>query len=168
VRFAWILIVTLACSNNGKREDNAPMPTLPPDQPQASADAAPAPQPTAKVYLSTPSGEIAVNVEIVATPKLIQKGLMFRKQLASDAGMLFLMPDEREWPFWMKNTLIPLDMLWIGKDMTVVGMAENTEPLSLEERTVGKPSLYVLEVNGGYAKQHQIGPGTKVRFEGVF
>ena len=81
--------------------------------------------------------------------------------------MLFLMGMETEWTFWMRNTLIPLDMLFIGKDMKVVGIVERAEPLTEDLRTVGKPSSYVLEVNGGWAKSHNVTAGATVRFENV-
>jgi uncharacterized membrane protein (UPF0127 family) len=67
----------------------------------------------------------------------------------------------------MKNTLIPLDIIFIAKDMTIAGIAENAEPLNESLRKVGKPSLYVLEVNGGWTKQHGVAAGAKVRFENV-
>jgi uncharacterized membrane protein (UPF0127 family) len=67
----------------------------------------------------------------------------------------------------MRNTLIPLDMLFIDHAMNVVGIVENAEPLTESLRTVGKPSLYVLEVNGGWAKSHAVTAGAKVRFENL-
>jgi uncharacterized membrane protein (UPF0127 family) len=68
----------------------------------------------------------------------------------------------------MRNTLIPLDMIFIAKDMTIAGVVENAEPLTEEPlRHVGKPSLYVLEVNGGWTKQNGVVAGAKVRFENM-
>jgi uncharacterized membrane protein (UPF0127 family) len=159
VRLALLLTFTLACSTNGKREDSAPMPQ------QNTADQKPYTGP--KVLVTTPNGDVEVKVEVVATEAKIQKGLMFRRHLPLDAGMLFLMGAEREWPFWMRNTLIPLDMIFIDKDMSVVGVVENAEPMTETLRTVGKPSSYVLEVNAGWTKQHAVGAGTKIRFENV-
>ena len=120
-----------------------------------------------KVYLSTPQGELAVSVEIVATEAKIERGLMYREHLPPDDGMLFLMREDRIWSFWMRNTLIPLDIIFITKDMTIAGIAENAEPRTETLREVDKPSLYVLEVNGGYCAAHKITAGAKVRFEGV-
>jgi uncharacterized membrane protein (UPF0127 family) len=160
VRLALLLTVTIACSTNGKREDSAPMPP-----PAKTTDAAP--YAGARVFVTTPNGDVEVKVEVVATEAKIQKGLMFRAHLPTDAGMLFLMGVERVHSFWMRNTLIPLDMLFIGKDMTVVGIVEHAEPLTESMRTVGKPSFYVLEVNGGFCKQHGIAAGAKVRFDNV-
>jgi uncharacterized protein len=162
VRLALLLMVTIACSTNGKREDSAAMPT---PAPPTTSDAGPYTGP--KVVLTTPGGDVEVKVEVVTTSAKIQKGLMYRRHLPLDAGMLFLMGDVREHQFWMRNTLIPLDMLFIGTDLKVVGIVENAEPLTETLRTIGKPSAYVLEVNGGWSARHGVGPGTQVRFENV-
>ncbi len=135
---------------------------------QAPADATTAPQqPTAKVYLSTPKGEAAVNVEVVSTEAKIERGLMWREHMPVDNGMLFLMGFEKDWTFWMRNTLIPLDMIFIKKDMTIGGIVENAEPKTETLRKVGVPTFYVLEVNGGWCKQHGVVAGAKVRYENV-
>ena len=120
-----------------------------------------------KVYLSTPQGEIAVTVELAQTSAKIERGLMFREHLPPDDGMLFLMDEERSWPFWMRNTLITLDMIFITKDMTIAGIVEKAEPRTETLRQVEAPSLYVLEVNGGYCAAHKVTSGAKVRFERV-
>jgi len=133
-------------------------PTTPPPADAAIVDGP-------KVFLTTPKGEIAVNVEIVATDAKIERGLMYRRHLPIDAGMLFMMGKEKDWTFWMRNTLIPLDMVFIAKDMTVAGVVQNAEPLTETLRKVGKPSLYVLEVNGGWTQQNGVGAGAKVRFD---
>jgi uncharacterized protein len=137
-------------------------------KPQAPADATTTPtQPTAKVYLSTPNGDAAVNVEVVSTEAKIERGLMWREHMPVDNGMLFLMGFEKDWTFWMRNTLIPLDMIFIKKDMTIAGIVENAEPKTETLRKVGVPSFYVLEVNGGWCKQHGVVAGAKVRYENV-
>ena len=125
--------------------------------------------PTAQsmVYLGTPAGDVPVKVEVVATEAKIEKGLMYRQHLPLDSGMLFLMGREYQWSFWMRNTLIPLDMIFIGKDMTIAGIVENAEPLTESLRQVDKPSSYVLEVNGGFTRKAGVVAGAKVRFENV-
>lgn len=153
------LAVVGACSSGSKREDAAPMPAPPDPKPTQQ----PAAQPT--VYITTPTGEVAVTAELVWTSAKIERGLMFREHLAPDAGMLFFMGREHDWAFYMRNTLIPLDMMFIAKDLTIAGIVQNAEPRTETLRRVGKPSLYVLEVNGGWTKQHQVFPGAKVRFE---
>jgi uncharacterized membrane protein (UPF0127 family) len=92
---------------------------------------------------------------------------MYRPHLPLDAGMLFLMGKERDWSFWMRNTLIPLDIIFITKDMTIAGIVGNAVPQDETLRTVGKPSLYVLEVNGGWTKANGVTAGARVRFENV-
>ena len=120
-----------------------------------------------KVYLSTPRGDVAVTVEVVATWPKIEKGLMFREHLPPDDGMLFFMGYEHDHAFYMRNTLIPLDMIFITKDLTIAGIVEQAEPRTETLRKVGAPSMYVLEVNGGYTRSHGVNAGAKVRFDGV-
>jgi uncharacterized membrane protein (UPF0127 family) len=81
--------------------------------------------------------------------------------------MLFLFADTAERSFWMKSTLIPLDMVFVDEGGTIVGIVERAEPRTLTPRTVGKPSRYVLEVNGGWAASHGVRAGDRVRFENV-
>jgi hypothetical protein len=134
------------------------------DTPEATQSASQYPV----VVLSPPGHQrAAVTVDIARTPDQIQRGLMYRRDLPADHGMLFLMGEERIQSFWMRNTYIPLDMIFIGKDMLVAGVVENTTPLTDDSRKVDKPSYYVLEVNAGWAKAHHIGPGTPVRFKNV-
>jgi uncharacterized membrane protein (UPF0127 family) len=68
--------------------------------------------------------------------------------MAPDRGMLFVFGSDRVRSFWMKNTLIPLDMLFVTKDLVVAGIVRDTKPLTLDPRTVGIATRYVLEVNG--------------------
>ena len=129
--------------------------------------AAPAPSPTATVTLAAPSGAQSVTVEVVKSPALLEKGLMYRRYMPPDRGMLFLMGEESEHHFWMRNTLIPLDIVFIKRDMTVAGVAANAKPLDETPVGVPTPSLYVLEVNGGWMAAHGIGAGAKVTFANV-
>ncbi|MBI4508048.1 MAG: DUF192 domain-containing protein [Deltaproteobacteria bacterium] len=92
---------------------------------------------------------------------------MYRQHLPMDRGMLFLFEEEEIQSFWMKNTVIPLDMIFIRQDMTVAGVVENAEPLSRDARSVDVPSRFVLEVNGGWAGNHGVTRGTPVKFEGI-
>ncbi len=124
--------------------------------------------PTPRVLVETAGGaRHPVRVELARTPAEQAKGLMDRTSLAPDAGMLFLFEDNVEHSFWMKNTLIPLDMIFIDDQGTIVGIVERAEPRTLTGRTVGKPSRYVLEVNGGWSAAHGVTRGDRVRFENV-
>ena len=103
------------------------------------------------------------NVEIAATPMNIQVGLMYRKSMPKDEGMLFQLGGEpREISFWMKNTLIPLDIIFVAKDGTIVKIHEMTEPKSLTSRPSGSPVTGAVELNGGTAQKLGIRSGDKV------
>jgi uncharacterized membrane protein (UPF0127 family) len=127
----------------------------------------PAREPRGTVYLATPGGEKAVSVEVARSEAAQARGLMYRQHLPPGDGMLFFMGEEKVHAFWMENTLIPLDIIFIGKDMKVVGVVENAEPRTRSNRFVNARSLYVLEVNGGWSKANGVGAGTVVRFEGT-
>ena len=92
---------------------------------------------------------------------------MFREHLDANAGMLFLFERPDRLSFWMHNTLIPLDMIFISDALRVVGVVENAEPHTDDPRAVDGLSQYVLEVNAGFARTHGIGAGTAVAFEGI-
>jgi uncharacterized membrane protein (UPF0127 family) len=123
---------------------------------------------TAVVVLK-PSGrpEVRVRVELARTAAERARGLMFREQLEPDAGMLFIYEGERNLSFWMKNTLIPLDMIFISKELRVVGIVENAVPQTETSRRIDQPAQFVLEVNAGFAAANGIGPGTEVEFLGI-
>ena len=92
---------------------------------------------------------------------------MYRSSMPEDHGMLFIFPDEVERSFWMKNTLIPLDMLFIASDGRIVGISADATPLTTAARSVGQPSRYVLETNGGWAARHGVRAGDRVELRGV-
>lgn len=120
-----------------------------------------------KVAIATQSGQSVIfQVEVADTPAKRTLGLQYRKDLASDHGMIFLFPVETQQSFWMKNTPLPLDMIFINSDRKIVGIVEQTTPFSLDPRSVPAPSKFVLEINGGLAKRHGIRAGDSVRFDG--
>jgi uncharacterized membrane protein (UPF0127 family) len=126
------------------------------------------PQPTlpwGKVELEAPPrAPITLRVQVASTPEQREKGLMFREHLDPDEGMIFIFERERPQSFWMHNTLIPLDMFFIKEDFTVLGVVENATPLTDDPRGVPGLSRYVLETRAGFAKEHGLGAGTKVRY----
>jgi hypothetical protein len=130
-----------------------------------SAD--PPPRPAARVFVESAGGTHAVTVEVVRSDEERARGLMNRTRLDPDAGMLFVFAESDDHSFWMKNTFLPLDMIFVDEQGRVAAVLENVPPLTTEPRTVGRPSRYVLEVNGGWAARHGVRPGDAVRFENV-
>jgi hypothetical protein len=102
------------------------------------------------------------HVELVQTPEEMARGLMNRPSLPADAGMLFNFGQDRPVTMWMKNTLIPLDMLFVGADGVIAGIAERTVPMSLEVIPSPGPVRAVLEVNGGTSDRLKIKVGDRV------
>ncbi len=126
------------------------------------------PVPAPRVVVETAAGgRHAVRVELARTEPERRQGLMRRPSLDDDAGMLFLFDERSEHAFWMKDTLIPLDMIFVDDDGRIAGVVERAEPRTLEPRSVGAPSRYVLEVNGGWTRARGVRTGDRVRFENV-
>ena len=139
-----------ACKNNGQ-----------------PAQSTAAPLSRATVTVDTGERKLGFRVELALTPADQNRGLMFRQSLGADEGMLFVFEQQSVHTFWMKNTLIPLDMLFIDKDRRVVGIVENAEPQTETGRSVGKPAQYVLEIGGGLSGKLGIRAGQVVEFQGV-
>lgn len=107
-------------------------------------------------------GAPTVDAELVTTAPQIERGLMYRTSMAEGAGMLFRLPERKEHTFWMHNTCLSLDMLFVEDDGLVVGIVERAAPLTDDIRTVGCPSKWVLEVNAGWARRHGVAPGQRM------
>jgi uncharacterized membrane protein (UPF0127 family) len=153
-----LLLAPSACAGERAQPKAAP--------PAPSADAKTSGEPAqsaARVVI----GEHSFRVELARTPPERSRGLMYRDHMDEDAGMLFLFERMRTQSFWMKNTRIPLDMLFIDDTGVIVGIVENAEPMTLTSRSVGKPSQYVLELNGGTCRRLGIKAGQLTRFVGV-
>ena len=135
--------------------------------PTAQSYDGPLPDRGALVVKDAFGGAHRLAVEIADTTPLRTRGLMWRSELPDGTGMLFIFPAEMVQSFWMRNTLIPLDMLFIDKRMRVVGVVQWAEPKTLSPRTVGKASLYVLEVPGGWTSKNGVHAGSTVELEGT-
>jgi len=106
-------------------------------------------------------------VELAETQEERSRGLMYRETLDKDKGMLFIFDEEKEHSFWMKNTLIPLDIIWINKDKEVVDIKKNVQPCVEEKCEIFKPSnkaKYVLELNAGQSDKTNIKIGDRFNF----
>jgi uncharacterized membrane protein (UPF0127 family) len=107
-----------------------------------------------------------VAVEVASTGPQREVGLMFRKHVDDNAGMIFVFPDAAPRNFWMHNTPIPLDMIFADSEGVVTGIVANAEPYSDKLLGVAGNSEYVLEVNGGFCAKNGIKPGDKMDFSG--
>jgi uncharacterized membrane protein (UPF0127 family) len=116
-----------------------------------------------QLTIATAKGKVSFSVEVMRTDEERARGLMNRAYLPADRGMLFDFKQPQIASMWMKNTLIPLDMLFIRKDGTIANIAENTEPHSLRTVSAIEPVLGVLELNGGTAARLGIAPGDRVQ-----
>jgi uncharacterized protein len=117
-----------------------------------------------RLDIVTAAGVHHFKVEVADTFATRERGLMFRKSLAADRGMLFdFKTVQPSVSFWMKNTLIPLDMVFIGADGRIVSIARNATPLSERPIASAGPALDVLELRGGRAAEIEAAPGDRVR-----
>jgi uncharacterized membrane protein (UPF0127 family) len=122
----------------------------------------------AAVVLRAGAGhDLRVRVELARSDPERTRGLMYRQKLEPGWGMLFLFSTPGPLKFWMHNTYIPLDMLFISAQKRVVYIEENAEPLTDVPRGPDVDTQYVLEVPGGWARASGIAQGSEVRFEGV-
>lgn len=112
--------------------------------------------------IRTAKGDLAFVVELASTPQSRNTGLMHRRELAADAGMLFDFTKTEAVSMWMKDTLIPLDMLFIKPDGIIANIAERTVPGSLTPIDSKGPVRGVLELNGGTSARMGISPGDKI------
>lgn len=104
-------------------------------------------------------------IELAQNPNQTELGLMYRKSMAQNRGMLFIFPQEQERSFWMKNTYIPLDIVYINAEKQIVSIVKNAEPLSEISRPSLFPAQFVLELNGGVCDKLGIEVGDTITFQ---
>jgi uncharacterized membrane protein (UPF0127 family) len=168
--FAFVLLT--ACAQPAQKAPSAPPPETPaaaaptptvhPTQIPANAPPEPAAGPREPLTIVTDHGPVVFQVEIADTEPKREQGLMFRRSIAPDHGMLFDFIRAKEAYFWMRNTYIPLDMLFIAEDGRIVAIAANTRPLDESPVGPGTPVRAVLEIGAGRADVLGIRPGDKV------
>lgn len=153
MRVAALLLILAACTRQ---------PATPP--PPAPAQAA---QNGPRIVL--PDGFV-VSVEVANTDELRAQGLMYRDHLNPGAGMIFFFANDGVYPFWMKNTLIPLDMIWIDASRRIAHVKTNVPPCKVDPCASYDPEVparYVLELAAGEAAKHGVKAGDALRFEGM-
>jgi uncharacterized membrane protein (UPF0127 family) len=153
-----IVLLALACA---KPQTASPSPTT-----------AQPPQPTTTT--SAPSitfpDNYVVRVEVAADDETRAQGLMYRDRLPEAAGMIFIFPQAGEYPFWMKNCLISLDLIWLDAAHKIVHIAHDVPPCKADPCPNYPPNAtasYVLEVAGGVAAKHHLAAGQTLRFSGL-
>ncbi len=110
---------------------------------------------------------VQINAEVADTSAETEKGLMYRESLGNKEGMLFIFEKEKETSFWMKNTLIPLDMIFLNENKEVVNIVEGASPCNSSDCILYPsevPVKYVIEVNAGFVEENGIEIGDKVEF----
>jgi uncharacterized membrane protein (UPF0127 family) len=134
----------------------------------AASQCPPDPDPSANqglpvVQVAFPgAGGATINAEVASTEAEQERGLMYRTSMPANHGMLFEMGVSEAYQFWMKDTCIPLDMIFADAQGNIVGIVQNAAPLNDTPLGVGRPSAYILEVNGGWASQHGVVAGQRM------
>lgn len=143
-------------------------------QTESAASAATSTTATPVAILAAPVAilpdDAAIHLELAVTPEETASGLMFRPTLPRDRGMLFLFPADRVPAFWMKNTLIPLDLVFLDRSGKVVDLIEDVQPCAAEpcpQYLPDHPARAVLEIGAGVAAEHHVAVGDTIRFEHV-
>ena len=154
----YVVFALAACTANGNAET---------ENSQGNSVASNTQSGLEETSLTIKSGDKVHNftVEIARSKAEQNKGMMFRKEVADDRGMIFPYKIPQMLGFWMKNTLIPLDIIFIRQDGTIESIAANAEPLSLETESSGEPVALVLEIRGGLAAELGIKAGDTVSWE---
>lgn len=161
-RFAPLMLALgalAACSPQGEATTSAPVQTAPETHPVSGLEVIP---------LTVTSGDTVYKfrVEVAASDAAQGRGLMFRTELGPDEGMIFPRKVPTIAAFWMKNTPLPLDIIFVGPDGRIINIAARTKPYSLDQVVAEGPTSAVLELIGGRAEELGIKPGDKVEWEG--
>jgi uncharacterized membrane protein (UPF0127 family) len=127
------------------------------------------PTPSGLIPITLPGGTV-IHAELANTPQKRAEGLMYREYLADDRGMFFTFPQAQAWVFWMKNTKIPLDLIWINEKKQIIHMEQNV-PIctrtddSCPQYRPNEGALYVLELAAGRAEKLKLQRGSKLQFQ---
>lgn len=159
---AGALILTAACSEQPAAQPAARPPVAEAATPTVTGAVGQPPAGFEVLETVTPKGRTRFFVEIADNDADRERGLMFRKEVPPDRGMLFDFKTARPVAFWMKNTLIPLDIIYIEGDGTVLSIARNTTPHSEAPIPSGGPVVGVLELAGGRAEEIGLMPGDRI------
>ena len=153
-----LLLLLPACSPQAAEPSPTPTPAAPSVHPESGLEVIP-------LTITTTTGQVhRFRVEVARTPQQQAQGLMFRTAMGPDEGMLFPYAQPQILSFWMRNTVLSLDLIFIGPDGRIVNIAERAVPYSEESIRSDAPAVAVLELNGGRADELGIVAGSKVEW----
>ena len=150
-----LALLTPACSPQAAQNTPTPAATQPSVHPVSGLDVIP-------LTVTTLKGPHAFRVEVARSPQAQAQGLMFRTEMGPDEGMIFPYDQPRVLSFWMKNTVLSLDLVFIDEQHRIINIAENATPYSEQSILSDAPGVAVLELNGGRTRQLGIVAGNKV------
>ncbi len=171
IKTFWLAFVLLALLSACRSDVQTPTATSPSAHAPASPPSAPTnvPEPPfvqeGVLEFRAPDGKkplLHLHIEIAASGNEHQQGLMWRKEMAENQGMLFAFDFQEPQSFWMRNTYIPLDIIYVNSTLEVVSIRKNTPVLNDLPQPSGLPAQYVIEVNAGVTDKYKIAPGAKV------
>jgi uncharacterized membrane protein (UPF0127 family) len=157
--FLGAVIITTLASCNKKEDPDEPPPVA--VQPKFVKEG------ELTFLLSDGRPVVKINIELAETEAEQQQGLMNRPFMGNDQGMLFIFDADEIRGFWMHNTIIPLDILYVNSAMEIVHIAENTQPFSDRSIPSVKPAKYVVEVNAGFCAQYGITAGNRIEYNRI-
>jgi uncharacterized membrane protein (UPF0127 family) len=161
VQVLILLVFVYACTNNGASADgNSKRKVNTPIEPRFEKEG--------ELFILNAAATDTlqhIDIELAERPDEIQYGMMYRKSIDEQTGMLFLMGVERPQSFYMKNTYVPLDLIFINDSLKVVSISENAKPLDESSLRSIKPASLVLEVKGGFSEKYGIEPGAKITWQ---
>lgn len=154
------LFVLLSCQSNKKPKPNPNMP------PKYAVSVEPKFKHQGNLeFLTRKGNEIsAIKVEVADNNAKREQGMMHRKTMGADEGMLFIFPDEKRRSFWMKNTHLALDIIFVNSNKDIVYIAENCQPYSTQSIPSYEYAQFVVEVTAGYCSQNNIRVGNSIDF----
>lgn len=115
-------------------------------------------------FLGAPTAPV-IDTEVMLRDQDRNRGLMYRRELANERGMLFVFDDQQVRTFWMHNTCLPLDMLFVASDGYITGILENVPTMNDDPRSIDCRAKYVLEVNAGFARKYGIKAGQSIKID---
>ncbi|MCX6256307.1 MAG: DUF192 domain-containing protein [Bacteroidia bacterium] len=157
-----ILSLILACTGNKEKQPDNSIPPrfVSPAEPRFKKEGN-----LSFIGSKTGKSKKDIDIEIADNENRQMQGLMYRKSMLDSQGMLFVFSKQQMQSFWMKNTFIPLDIIFADENGMIVTIQKNTTPLSEKSIPSFKPALYVVEVNAGFSDKYNIEEGDNIKFE---